>query len=130
MPYNKTKYNNDYNKNNYERLNILVKKGMKEYIEKRAKNNYGSINQYVNALINKDLDSNDYANAPLNSEEQFIINQYRFGTDEARKTIYLASIKADEINSNYGKDKIYNERVSENKTNIINMGDNNGTINM
>lgn len=119
MSYNKTKYNNEYNKTNYERLNILVKKGMKDYIEERAKEKFNSINQYVNSLIITDLEKHDIKST---TEEEFIINQYRYGTEEARKLIYNAAIKADELNYKAGKEKQYNK--------VINMHDNNGIINM
>lgn len=121
MAYEKIKYNNEYNKTNYERLNILVKKGMKEYIEQRAKENYNSINQYVNALINSDLEANEYTRN-YSADEQFIINQYKYGTEESRKLIFEAAIKADTLNENANKQKVFNK--------VINMNDNNGIINM
>lgn len=120
MPYNKTKYNNEYNKANYERLNILVKKGMKEYIGLRAKETFGSINQYVNALIQMDLEKT-YTQSP-SPNEQFIINQYKYGTEEARKIILDAAVKADELNHKAGKEQLFNK--------VVNMHDNNGIINM
>ena len=59
MGYNKVKYNNDYNKTAYDRLNIQVKKGKKEIIEKHWKaKGYKSLNAYVNDLITKDMDQN------------------------------------------------------------------------
>lgn len=114
MAYEKVKYNNDYNKSNYERLNILVKKGMKGYIEQRAKENYNSINQYVNALINIDLESNDYIKN-FSGEEQFILNQYKYGTEEARKLIFDAALKADSLNENANKQKVFNKIINTNQ---------------
>lgn len=121
MAYNKTKYNNEYNKTNYERLNILVKKGMKEYIGLRAKETFGSINQYVNALIQMDLEKT-YTQSTTSPNEQFILDQYKYGTEEARKIIFDAAIKADKLNYEAGKEQLFNK--------VVNMHDNNGIINM
>lgn len=121
MAYNKTKYNNEYNKTNYERLNILVKKGMKEYIGLRAKETFGSINQYVNALIQMDLEKT-CTQSTTSPNEQFILDQYKYGTEEARKIIFDAAVKADKLNYEAGKEQLFNK--------VVNMHDNNGIINM
>ena len=121
MAYEKVKYNNEYNKQTYERLNILVKKGMKEQIEKRVKGNYNSINAYVNALIKSDIER-----ITPEPEEQTIINLYRYGSPEAKEIIWNAAMKADKSMTKEEKNKyfdLYNNKV-------INMRDNNGTINM
>lgn len=56
MSYDKVKYNNEYVKNNYDRLNIQVPKGQKAIIEAHWKSKgYHSLNSYVNDLINKDM---------------------------------------------------------------------------
>lgn len=51
-----TKYKNEFIKNNYDRINLTVPKGMKKLIEDRA----GSmgVNAYIRSLIEKDLKEN------------------------------------------------------------------------
>ena len=56
MSYNKVQYNNEYNKQAYDRLNIQVPKGQKAIIETHWKaKGYKSLNAYVNDLISKDM---------------------------------------------------------------------------
>ena len=54
--FNKTAYDNEFIKNNYDRINLTVPKGMKVVIEDRA----GSmgVNAYIRSLIEKDLKEN------------------------------------------------------------------------
>ena len=59
MPFNQSKYANDFAKQNYDRLNIQVPKGQKAVIEEHWRNRgYKSLNAYVNELIKKDMESN------------------------------------------------------------------------
>lgn len=54
----KYKYQNDFNKLNYDRLNIQVAKGQKEVITDHYKSKgYKSLNEYVNTLIRRDMES-------------------------------------------------------------------------
>lgn len=56
MIFDKVKYNNNYNKETYDRLNIQVPKGKKEKIEQHRKaKGYKSLNAYVNDLIDRDM---------------------------------------------------------------------------
>lgn len=97
MEFNQTKYVNDYNKQAYERLNVLVKKGKKEYIQKHAKElGYNSLNAYVNALIDSDMEHKTQNN--LSYEEQAVINMMRYTTEKDRKRICQL---AEEINASY-----------------------------
>ena len=58
MPYNQSKYANQFTKENYDRLNIQVPKGQKEIIEKyRKAKGYKSLNLYINSLIKKDMEA-------------------------------------------------------------------------
>lgn len=60
MPYEKVKYNNEYNKQAYDRLNIQVPKGQKAVIETHWKaKGYKSLNAYVNALIQADMETEE-----------------------------------------------------------------------
>lgn len=57
MGYDKVKYNNEYNRQTYDRLNIQVPKGQKSVIDDHWKSmGYKSLNSYVNDLIKKDME--------------------------------------------------------------------------
>lgn len=56
--FNKSKYINDFAKDNYDRLNIQVPKGQKAVIEQHfRKKGYKSLNAYVNDLIRRDIEN-------------------------------------------------------------------------
>lgn len=59
--FNKVKYDNEFQKNNYDRINLLVKKGKKEELKEHCgKYGYKSLNDFiaqaVNEKIERDLD--------------------------------------------------------------------------
>lgn len=53
--FNKTAYDNEFIKNNYDRINLTVPKGHKELIKAHAEKNGMSVNSYINDLIEKDM---------------------------------------------------------------------------
>lgn len=56
MAFNQVKYQNDFNKEKYDRVSINFPKGRKAIIEEHYKaNGYKSLNAYVNALIDADM---------------------------------------------------------------------------
>lgn len=56
MTYDKVKYNNQYNRENYARLSVQVPKNDRESIDIHWKNKgYKSFNAYVLDLIRKDM---------------------------------------------------------------------------
>ena len=61
MAYKKTerliKYNNDYNREKYDRVNLVLKKGKKEAIQKQAAANNESVNAFINRAIDLLLDN-------------------------------------------------------------------------
>ncbi len=58
--FDKVKYNNDYNKNNYDRCIFNLPKGQKPLLQIYFKNQgYKSLNEYINALIKADLEKNN-----------------------------------------------------------------------
>lgn len=48
-------YQNEYIKKNYDRINLTVPKGKKAEIKKKAESEGKSVNEYINYLINNDL---------------------------------------------------------------------------
>ncbi|MFR2430755.1 MULTISPECIES: hypothetical protein [Hungatella] len=52
----KSEYDNQYAKENYDRIIVQVKKGKRESIKEYAKKNgYESLNAYINTLIDTDM---------------------------------------------------------------------------
>lgn len=55
MPYKKTekliRYNNEFNKQAYDRISLMLKKGKKEIIQQKAKENGESVNAFINRAI-------------------------------------------------------------------------------
>ena len=56
--FNKVKYDNEYQKKNYDRLVINVPKGQKASIQLYAKSQGLSLNAYVVKLIYDDMENN------------------------------------------------------------------------
>ena len=50
------KYNNEYNKQAYDRINLTVPKGKKESIQTAAQANGESVNAFINRLIDAELE--------------------------------------------------------------------------
>lgn len=61
--FNPTKYKNEYNKDNYDRVNLTIPKGTKEELKEIAKYFDLSLNAYLKIIIEE--------NILLNREEQF-----------------------------------------------------------
>ena len=53
---NAIKYNNEYNKQAYDRINLTVPKGKKESIQTAAQTNGESVNAFINRLIDTELE--------------------------------------------------------------------------
>ena len=53
--FNQIAYQNDYIKEKYDRINLTVAKGRKEEIKKKAAAAGMSVNEYINSLIDKDM---------------------------------------------------------------------------
>ena len=53
---NAIKYNNEYNKQAYDRINLTVPKGKKESIQMAAQTNGESVNAFINRLIDTELE--------------------------------------------------------------------------
>ena len=50
------KYNNDFNREKYERISLMVKSGKKDIIKARATANNESVNAFINRAIDKLLE--------------------------------------------------------------------------
>lgn len=55
--FNQIEYQNKYIKEKYDRVGLTMPKGKKEIIKVRALEKGMSINEYINALIDKDIQS-------------------------------------------------------------------------
>lgn len=55
--FNQIEYQNKYIKEKYDRVGLTMPKGKKEIIKARALEEGLSINEYINALIDKDIQS-------------------------------------------------------------------------
>ena len=54
--FDQNKYINDYIKEKYDRINLMVPAGMKPVIKTQAAAEGKSVNEYINDLINEDLE--------------------------------------------------------------------------
>lgn len=56
MAYDKIKYNNEYNKENYADIKLRLPKDMKQEVEEHFKaKGFTSMNSYIKALIEADM---------------------------------------------------------------------------
>lgn len=53
--FNQIAYQNDYIREKYDRINLTVPKGRKEEIKKKAAAVGKSVNEYINSLIDNDM---------------------------------------------------------------------------
>lgn len=59
MSFNKTTYDNNYQRENYDRIALNVKKGEKEKIKKYAEiKGYDTITEYIKAILYEDMKKN------------------------------------------------------------------------
>ena len=49
-------YNNEFNKNNYDRINLLLPKGKKEVIKSHADSKGESVNSFINRAITETME--------------------------------------------------------------------------
>ena len=52
MAFDKIKYNNEYKKNNYDRITVLMPKGKKEKLQKYCNSRGISVSGLINELVN------------------------------------------------------------------------------
>lgn len=53
--FNQFAYQNQYNREKYDRVNLTMPKGQKEIVRQQAKKRGQSVNEYINALIMADI---------------------------------------------------------------------------
>lgn len=56
--FNQLKYQNQYIKDNYERIYLTVKKGKKDIIKNKAEEAGESLNEYINKAIEQRINNN------------------------------------------------------------------------
>ena len=56
--FNQTKYQNDYIRKTYDRVNLLLPKGQKEVLKAKAQERGESLNQFICACIDECLNKN------------------------------------------------------------------------
>ena len=54
--FNQIKYQNEYNKQKYDKLSILLPKGKRDRVKARAKGLGKSVNGYINDMIDRDME--------------------------------------------------------------------------
>jgi predicted HicB family RNase H-like nuclease len=52
-PFNQIEYQNEYNRQNYDRINLVVKKGKKDIIKAEAQKSGKKVNEYINNAIDE-----------------------------------------------------------------------------
>ena len=53
--FNQFAYQNQYNREKYDRVNLTMPKGQKEVVRQQAKKRGQSVNEYINAIIMADI---------------------------------------------------------------------------
>ena len=53
--FNQIAYQNDYKREKYDRMELLLPKGRKELLKKKAKAAGVSMSEYINSLLEKEL---------------------------------------------------------------------------
>lgn len=53
--FNQIAYQNDYKREKYDRMELLLPKGRKEILKKKAKTAGVSMSEYINSLLEKEL---------------------------------------------------------------------------
>lgn len=78
MTFDKKKYDQQFTKENYDRIPLNVKKGEKAKIAEFAKKKgYNSITEYIKELIRRDMNENEKSNVnigKINNKEGGTIN--------------------------------------------------------
>lgn len=54
--FNQIAYQNDYKREKYDRMELLLPKGRKEILKKKAKAAGVSMSEYINSLLEKELE--------------------------------------------------------------------------
>lgn len=113
MAYKKTekliKYNNDFNRDNYDRISLMVPKGKKDIIQAKAKENKESLNAFINRSINILISGeNTEKNIFSDSEIKQITALLKDGqtVDEYIRTAVLDRLQADTEKKNQAIDAL------------------------
>ena len=91
----KTEYNNRYNKEHYDRINMFMPKGYKEQIKSKADEFEIGLSEYIFTLI-----CNDLSGVSANISDQ-------------KKMAYIQSVCKRDINDSTGTNKVEFKNVAE-----------------
>lgn len=133
---NATKYNNNYKKEHYDRINILIAKGYKERIKEKADSLGIGLSEYIFTLICNDLDgvSTNIAEQKqgISEEDMLLLKKWQVSKRyyemienvSLNKGDYYIQLKAGYINDVTGSREIHTKtahdmRVTVNKSHKI-----------
>lgn len=68
-------YNNEFNRNNYDRISLIVPKGKKGLIQSKAKDNKLSTNAFIVSAIDKLIDEGEGFGIPSRSENDILLSR-------------------------------------------------------
>lgn len=122
----RTQYKNNYANQHYDRLQITVKKGKKELIQKMCASAGISVNEYLSMLIDSDMISGSSAlldrKQGFTDEQKELMKKWQVG-EKYQKMIedlsyskekgYFIYLKAGFINDTTGSRSIYCQKTSE-----------------
>lgn len=101
----RTEYKNEYAKNRYDRLNMLLPKGMKDKIKGTAADMGISVSQYIIMLVNADISGTDsqiiHKAHELTQEDIAMLKKWQIAQT------YIAMIESMNIDTVSGMEKHY-----------------------
>ena len=109
--FNQAKYIQEYQKEKYDRCIFNVPKGHKAEITAFYKEaGYSSMNNYVTTLIQNDMDITHKELEKLDTDEKYIVNCYRYASEEDKAEIRNLASKIESKLSQLEKQKLFNLR--------------------
>ena len=84
------KYNNEFNKQKYDRISLLVPKGKKEIIKASADNSGESVNSFINRAVDMLIASGGSNGFIQTKDDQELISCFISHTELEKITAYLS----------------------------------------
>lgn len=94
--FNQIKYQNEYNKEKYDRMSIMLPKGKRAIIKNRANNLSLSVNAYINRIVDNDISSSIPLSSFSINNRRYLGNKYKL-TGFIKDTIEKENIKFNTI---------------------------------